>query len=577
MKLQYLRSSLVLALMALAAILAGCASDHRINTRQSVMIKHPDMQPVGRYASGMYHEGAAEILGWHSGSQSVFVVNSSNKTIDILDASHLTSQPLVNPVVESNLTKRGTINLQRFLPRVPLGNVNSLALHGDLLAVAVEADNKQEQGVLMLFEVNRSGRVFFKDYVYVGELPDMVTITPDGQYALVANEGEPSDDYKVDPEGSVSIVGIHDNGTVGEVRRVGFAAFNKGGLRHSELDNRVRIFGRDASVAQDLEPEYIAVSEDSKTAFVSLQENNALAIIDIETAEIIKVAPLGFKDFGQFLADFSNKDGVNLKQWSGVYGMYQPDSIVSYTVNGETFVVSANEGDARDYWYDSLSEKECLASGGLDFDDEDGCLGFSEEVRVKKIKVSPDHPNYESVKSSAGLARLKITNTLGDADNDGQFEKLFSYGARSFSIWDARGELVFDSGDDFERITADILGAHFNNNDDKTKGDSRSDDKGPEPEALAVGQVNGRYYAFIGLERTGGVFMYDITNPKSPEYVRYVHNRDFKVDAAKEPEKAGDLSPEGMIFVAAENSPTGNPLLVIGHEVSGTTLIYEIR
>ena len=546
MKPKYFEGSQILISVLLAAVLAGCAQKH-----SAVSVQHPDMQPVGRYASGIYHDGAAEIVGWHSGSRSVFVVNSGNKTIDILDASRLTSQPLTNPVADSNMIKRGFINLQRFLPRVPLGNANSLALHGDLLAVAVEADNKQEQGVLMLFEVNQSGRVIFKDYVYVGELPDMVTITPDGKYALIANEGEPSDDYKVDPEGSVSIVEINDNGTVGQVRRVGFDDFNSGQKKHSELDEAVRIFGRDASVAQDLEPEYITVSDDSRTAFVSLQENNALAIIDIENAEVRKVVPLGFKDYSRILADVSNKDGVNLKQWSGVYGMYQPDTIASYTVNGETYVVSANEGDARDYWYDSHSGHECFASGGLDFDTDDGCLGFSEEIRVKKVKVSADHPNVEQAGKKTGLARLKITNTLGDVDNDGQFEKLFSYGARSFSIWDAEGNLVFDSGDDFERITADILGENFNNNDDETKGDNRSDDKGPEPEALAIGQINGRHYAFIGLERTGGVFMYDITDPKSPDYVRYVHNRDFTVNAADQPEKSGDLSelPENPVLL----------------------------
>ena len=556
-----------------AILMTGCVS-----TSQIAKIEHPDMQPVGRYASGIFHDGAAEIVSWHKNSQSIFVVNSGDKTVDILDASQLTSQPLLNPLADTNISRRGVINLQRFLPRVDLDGANSLAVHGDLLAVVVEADDKQEQGVLMLFEISEFGLVTYKDYVFVGELPDMVTFTPDGKYALVANEGEPSDDYRIDPEGSVSVVEINDNGTVGQVRRVSFEEFNKGGLRHAELDKNVRIFGRDATVAQDLEPEYIAVSADSQTAFVSLQENNAKAIIDIQNAKVLDIVPLGFKDYGEFTVDVSNKDGgVNLQKWSGVYGMYQPDTIASYTVDGKTFVVSANEGDARDYWYDSMSEKECLESGGLKFDDEDGCLGFTEEVRVKKVDVSSDHPNAEKAKSAAGLARLKITNTLGDVDNDGEFEQLFSYGARSFSIWDNEGNLVFDSGDDFERITAELLGANFNNNDDETRGDNRSDDKGPEPEALALGEIDGRHYAFIGLERTGGIFMYDITTPDSPEYVRYVHNRDFSVDAEKQPEKSGDLSPEGMAFVPAEDSPTGSPLLVVGHEVSGTTVVYEIR
>ena len=569
MKHQVLKAGVLLS----AVVMTGCVS-----TQQAAMITHPDMLPVGRYASGIFHDGAAEIVGWHKSSQSIFVVNSGERTVDIIDASQLSSRTLDNPLTDSNLTKRGSIDLQSFLPRIKLGGANSLALHEDLLAVVVEAENKQEQGVVILFDVSKAGEISYKDYVYAGALPDMVTFTPDGKYALIANEGEPSDDYIIDPEGSVSIVEINDNGTVGNVRQVSFRAFNKDGSRHTELSPDVRIFGRDASVAQDLEPEYITVSEDSKMAFVSLQENNAQAIVDIEQAEVVKIVPLGFKDYRNYTADISNKDGgVNLQKWSGVYGMYQPDTIASYSADGQTFIVTANEGDARDYWYNSFSEKECLESGGLRFDDEDGCLGFSEEVRVKKVNVSPAHPNADKAKNPAEMARLKITNTLGDVDNDGEFEQLYSYGGRSFSIWDEKGHLVFDSGDDFERITAKILGDNFNNNDDETRGDNRSDDKGPEPEALAVGEINGRHYAFIGLERTGGIFMYDITNPESPEYIRYVHNRDFSVNAETHPEKAGDLSPEGMVFVSAEDSPTGNSLLVVGHEVSGTTLVYEIR
>lgn len=555
-----------------AIIISGCTLD-----MQSASVTHPDMQPVGRYASGTFFQSAAEIVGWHKTSQSIFVVNAGKKTIDILDASQLTSKALANPLTDSNLAKRSSIAIQSHLPDIELGAANSLSLHNDLLAVAVEAGIKQEDGVVILFTIDDQGKATYRDYVHTSALPDMVTFTPNGKYVLVANEGEPSEDYRIDPEGSISIIRINDNGTVGEVRQVGFTEFNEYGPRHDELSKQVRVFGRNATVAQDLEPEFITVSNDSKKAYVSLQENNAQAIIDIEAAEVVKIFPLGYKDFGKYTADISDKDGgVNLKTWAGVYGMYQPDTLASYEVNGKTYVVSANEGDARDYWYDSPSKTDCLNSGGLKFDKDDGCLAYTEEFRVKKVKVADEHPSADKAKDSAELAQLKITNTLGDSDNDGEFEQLYAYGTRSFSIRDESGNLVFDSGDDFERITAEILKSDFNNNDDETKGDSRSDDKGPEPEALAIGKINGRHYAFVGLERTGGLFMYDITSPESPEYVRYIHNRDFSVNVAEQPELAGDLSPEGMVFVAEADSPTGKPLLIIGHEVSGSVLVYEL-
>lgn len=570
-----MKRTLLNILMAGSAplLLAGC-----MTTYESTEVVHPTMEPIGRYASGSFHKGASEIVAWHKASKTIFVVNASDKTVDILDGSSLKSEPLKNPTKDANIRKVGKINLQSFIPNVPLGAANSVSIHNDLLAVAVEHRNRQAKGVVMLFKLSPEGGAVFNDYKKVGSLPDMVTFTPDGKKLLTANEGEPSFDYKVDPEGSVSVIAVTSDGKLKEPRTADFTAFNKGEVRHGELSENVRVFGRDASVAEDLEPEFIAVSDDSTKAYVTLQENNALAVVDVEAASIESILPLGFKDFGQYPIDASNKDGgVNLQKWSGVYGMYQPDTIASYSVDGKTYIVSANEGDARDYWYSTSSKEECLSSGGLKYDDEDGCLGYSEEVRVKKIDVDASHPNAESAKDKKKLARLKITTTLGDVDQDGEFEKLYSYGARSFSIWSDSGELVFDSGSDFEQITAAALGKDFNNNDEKTKGDNRSDDKGPEPEALALGEVNGRQYAFIGLERTGGVFMYDISNPESPEYVSYVHNRDFEADAKKDTGNAGDLSPEGMKFVAAKDSPTGSALLIIGHEVSGSTLVYEVK
>ncbi|MTI12474.1 alkaline phosphatase [Sansalvadorimonas verongulae] len=561
-----------------SALLIGTAGIAGCTTQQGVthINKPADLTPVGRYASGQYHVSAAEIVAWHSRSQSVFVVNAASGTVDRLDISGLTSTPLTNSLQDSNISQKGSLNIQKDIPQEALGAANSIAVNDSLMAVAVENANKQAAGIVAFYRLDTHGNARFSSYVKVGALPDMVTFTPDGRYVLVANEGEPSSDYKVDPEGSISVITL-SNGQVQNVRTADFRAFNKGGSRASELSSDVRIFGRNASVAQDLEPEYITVSADSRKAWVALQENNALAIVDIENARIDAIKPLGFKDFGQSPIDASNKDkAINIQPWSGVYGMYQPDAITSFEKEGKTFIVTANEGDARDYWYKAADKFECLTTGGLKFDEKDGCLGFSEEKRAGKLAVSASHPHAADAADKKKLGRLKVTTTMGDSNGDGTYEALYSYGARSFSIWDENGNLVFDSGSDFERITAELLGSNFNNNDDKTKGDSRSDDKGPEPEAVAVGNVHGTTYAFIGLERTGGIFMYDISNPSQPEYVRYINNRDFTVDAKKDTARAGDLSPEGMTFVKASESPTGKALLVVGHEVSGSTTVYEV-
>ena len=564
----------VIAPLALAAstLLTGCSMPQK-----NADINHPSMEPIGRFASGSYFQGAAEIVAWHKSSQSIYVVNASAGTVDILSAKQLDGAALNNPLTDSNLPKVGKIYLQSGVADRALGAVNSIAIHGDLLAVAVEGKNRQENGVVILYRLDPEGGAIFSSVAEVGPLPDMVTFTPDGRFVLTANEGEPSPDYRVDPEGSVSIIAV-DEKTLKNVNFATFTEFNQGSRRHLELSEDVRIFGRNATVAQDLEPEYIAISADSTKAFVTLQENNALAIVDIATARVDEIVPMGFKDFGQSEIDASNKDGgIHFEKWAEVYGMYQPDTIVSYQVDGKNYLVTANEGDARDYWYPAQSESECINSGGLQFDEEDGCLGFSEEIRAGKLTLDAGHPHAKDAQDRKKLGRLKVTKTMGDLDNDGVYEQIYSYGARSFSIWSEEGELVYDSGSDFGRITAELLGANFNNNDDKTKGDSRSDDKGGEPEALAVGEIDGRHYAFIGLERTGGVFMYDISDPESAEYIDYINNRDFSKDAQKQVASAGDLSPEGMTFVQGADSPTGAPLLIVGHEVSGTTTVYELQ
>lgn len=490
---------------------------------------------LGTYDTGIFDQGAAEIVAHDPASQRLFVTNGADAAIDVLDAS--------NP---SNLTKLFSIDITAYGAAA-----NSIAVQNGIVAAAIENENSQNRGTVAFFDTDGN----FLNSVRVGALPDMLTFTPDGQKVLVANEGEPNDDYTRDPRGSVSIIDLEDgvqNLTQSDVRTVDFRSFNRQSAALQEAG--VRIFGPDATVARDLEPEYITVSEDSTTAWVALQENNALAKLDIASGDITEIQPLGYKDHslaGNGL-DASDRDsGINVANWP-VLGMYQPDAIASYTVNGETYIITANEGDGRDY------------------------DGFSEEARVADLTLDPTaFPNAAELQADEALGRLTVTKTQGDTDGDGDYDQLYAFGGRSFSIRDAEGNLVFDSGDQFEQITAELIPDNFNaNNDENGSFDSRSDAKGPEPEGIAVGEIEGRTYAFIGLERVGGVMVYDVSDPQSPGFVQYVNTRNFGGNA--EVGTAGNLGPEGLAFIAAEESPTGKPLLAVTYEVSGSTELFEI-
>ena len=473
---------------------------------------------------GTFTGSGAEIPAFDPITQRTFVISGTSK-LEVLDNS--------NP---ANPTLFGTIDVSRF------GTANSVAVKNGVVAVAVESSNKQAPGTVAFYDLDGN----FLKAVTVGALPDMLTFTPDGQKILVANEGEPNSynqPNSVDPEGSVSIIDI-SKGVLGlsqsDVTTANFTGFNS---QKSELiGNGVRIFGPNATVAQDIEPEYITVSSDSQTAWITLQENNAIAILDLQSGQITDIKPLGYKDHnlpGNGL-DASDRDGgINIRN-APVLGMYQPDAIASFTANGQTYLITANEGDARDY------------------------RGFSEEVRVSSLNLDPTaFPNAAALRNNAALGRLNVTSTLGDTNGDGDIDQLYAFGARSFSIRDAQGNLIYDSGDQIEQITASQVPTVFNSNGTSDTFDTRSDNKGPEPEGVVTGTIAGRTYAFIGLERTGGVMVYDVTNPTSPAFVQYITT-------------PTDSAPEGLSFVAAENSPTGKPLLVVSNEESQTTTTYQI-
>jgi hypothetical protein len=554
---------------------------------------------LGRYSTGEFDESAAEIVDYDPATEQVFVVNANSGRLDILDLS----SPSVPTLVRSLDVAADIVANSEAGAVAALGGVNSVSVYGGSFAVAIEAAVKQDRGYVAFYQTDGT----YLSAVRVGALPDMVTYSPDGDTVLVANEGEPNGDYSVDPEGSITLIDVSaGEGAVTEanVTALRFTDFNAGGSKALGAD--VRVSAKAVSVAQDLEPEYIAVSGDSRTAWAMLQENNALAVIDIEGREITAVLGLGFKDhalIGNEL-DASNRDGgINIREWP-LKGVFMPDGFDSYDYAGVTYLVTANEGDGREYLTDAADAEDCSAQGGFDFDDGD-CFHYLDEIRVGDILdtgATIELPNLErfapdlaTLTADSNLGRVKVVADLGVSGcvtdslaTTGQpgagcvYEALYSYGARSFSIWNGEtGELVFDSGNDFETITAQRLGQGFNASNDDNEGDDRSDDKGPEPEAVEIARIDGKTYAFIALERVGGIMVYDITNPEAASFVQYLNTRDFSLDiedavGAGNLEAVGDLGPEAIRFIAAEDSPSGEALLIVGNEVSGTTAVFSV-
>ncbi|OAI09248.1 choice-of-anchor I family protein [Methylomonas methanica] len=436
-------------------------------------------------------------------------------------------------------------NLLQSISTGALGGINSVAVKNGQAAIALTAPTKTDAGLVRFYN---AADYTLQQSVTVGANPDAVTYTPDGSRLLVANEGEPSS-YLVgpsgDPEGSVSII----NTNTFAVQTAGFSAYN--GAAAALKASGVRLTGPNASVAQDLEPEYIAVSQDGTKAFATLQEANSVAVIDIASATVTDIKALGLKDHslaGNGL-DVSDRDGAgtaalkgNIQNWN-VMGMYMPDGIASFSKDGNQYYVTANEGDSREDW-----------PGGL------------EEVRVGSATIDPildaamDAAHGTDWQTNNDkLNRLTVSKS-GDTDNDGDLDQLQVFGARSFSILDANGTMVFDSGDKLEQTIKALIAANPGNAAfEALWDDGRSDNKGPEPESAVVGKVDGRDLLFLGLERSNAVMVWDLTDLNSPAFLDMLFT-------------GGDVGPEGLSFF----SNAQGSYLAVANEVSETTSLYKV-
>ena len=484
------------------------------------------------YFTNVFDEGAAEIVSYDPSSFRILFTNADANTVGVLDIQNPEDPQLLFDI---ELDSYG-------------GGVNSVDVFDGLIAVAVEADVKQDNGVVVFFDINGN----FLNQVEVGALPDMITFNSDGTLVMTANEGEPNDDYTVDPVGSISVVDISQGVDNATVTTVDFSAFD------GDVDDLraagVRIFGPGASLSMDMEPEYLALSTDGSTVFVNCQENNAMGIFDLETMTFSAILPLGFKDHsldGNGFDASNESSSIDIRTHPTL-GMYMPDAIKVVNIAGQDYIVTANEGDARDY------------------------DGYSEEERVKGLELdSLAYPNADVLQEDENLGRLLSTTANGDIDGDGDIDQIYSYGTRSFSIWNAStGELVFDSGDDFENVTSRYLPLFFNSSNDNSALKNRSDDKGPEPEAVEIVERGGQVYALVGLERVGGIIVYNITDPANAYYVSYINNRNFEAPVTSN--EALDLGVEDIIYIDPQSSPNGEALVVTANEVSGTVSLFGV-
>ena len=472
--------------------------------------------------------GSGEIVAYDKASDRFFVTNPDTDSLNVFTYS------------AGALTLRNPIALA--------GQPTSVAVHDGLIAVAMIGASRQSPGKVFFFDA-ATGQAN-GSWVTVGALPDMLTFTPDGSMVVVANEGEADESTGLNnPEGSVSIIDVATR----TVTTASFAPWN--GQKNALKDAGVRLQSLNGiSLAQDVEPEFVTVNATSDTAYVTLQENNALAVVDLATASVTDIVPLGEKDHSvpgnEF--DASNADNVhgNFVNWE-VKGLFMPDGICSFRVGGVEYLATANEGDSRE-----------------------GIAGFRDETRGCDVLTSmwhdietaaPDTALYTALEldDNAMLGRLKMATSpydtwRGDVDGDGDVDQLYSFGARSFSIWDTAGNLVFDSGDAIER-------AMFNEGLWK---EDRSDDKGPEPEAVVFGEVGGVPYLFVALERTNAICVFDVTDPTNATLA----------DVIDVPGEIGmsAFRPEGLQFLDAADSPLGVDTLATTSELGGVLSLFAL-
>ncbi|WP_294520238.1 choice-of-anchor I family protein [uncultured Pseudoflavonifractor sp.] len=520
-----------------------------------------DLTKIAGYTSGQFDVdgGVMEIVAYNSVNGYAYAVNGKSGLLAVIPMGELEDTGVVTALTGTSFDVKSAVEAAD--SAFAYGDMTSVAVSpdGTTLAVALQAAGYADPGRVALFTCNADGSLTLSKVIAVGVQPDMVTFA-DNNTLLTADEGEPREGYgdgATDPKGSVTVVDV----TAGTADVVDFTAFDE---QREDLVAAGIVLKKDTAPSVDLEPEYIAVS--GGKAYVTLQEANAIAVLDIASRTFTGIYSAGFEDYSTTPVDIDKKDeAYSPKTYESLMGIRMPDGIAAFEKDGKTYLLTANEGDSRE-WGDYLNEDE-----------------------VNFGKAGKTSPSGKITAENSGLTG-KVVFFLAE-DYDGlNAEKDYLFGGRSFTLYqvtDTGIQEIFTSGDDFEALTAKYLPDYFNCSNDNATLDDRSGKKGPEAESVAVGTVDGRTYAFIALERTGGVMVYDVTDPAHVSYVNYINSRDFAsvVPGSEEYDggeldkwvTGGDVAPEGFAFVPAAVSPTGEALLLTACEVSGTVAVYELE
>ncbi len=487
---------------------------------------------VGSFDPSGVNTSTCEIVVHDPQTQKLFTTSAVAGFLDIINFSN----PLAPTVATS-------------ISMVQYGGITSVAVKNGIVAVACPNANEQLNGSVVFFDING----VFQKQVTVGALPDMITFSPDGTKVLTANEGQPNTSYTLDPEGSVSIIDIAGgiaNLTQANVNTLSFVGFNAN--ETAIIASGVRKVKASSTLAQDLEPEYITITPDSQKAWIVTQENNAIIELNLANNTLGNIWALGLKDMstvGNGMDISDNNGQILIANWP-VKSFFHPDGIVNFNVGGVNYLATANEGDERE------------------------TTAFNERTTVGNATYNLDatiFPNASVLKQTYNMGRFRVSNAIGSTDADPEFEEIRCVGARSFSIFNAdTKQIVFDSGDDFEMYTAQNLPTIFNANHENNNPKGRSMAKGPEPEGITTASIAGRLFAFISLERVGGVMVYDITNPNSVTFVDYKNSRSTSA-------YTGDQGPEGITYIPANESPNSKAYILVANEVSGTITTFEIN